>query len=162
MDLCVPQPTHDWRTGLPVLEGSRVRLREPVLSDAPSLFREICCPEVCAFVPPPPPTVAGVELVIERGIEWRRAGRGFCFGLQTLHAGELAGMLQNAGMRHAPPDITQQLLAGQDVDPSLVYFRTVPTFETSAPSLQWLTRAIFIGTGERHPNDVVIRVWRVE
>ena len=70
--------------------------------------------------------------------------------------------IQNAGMRHAPPDITQKLLAGQDVDPSLVYFRTVPTFETSAPGLQWLTRAIFIGTVERHPNDVVIRVWRVE
>ena len=50
--------------------------------------------------------------------------------------------IQNAGMRHAPPDITRRLLAGQDVDPSLVYFRTVPTFETEAPHLQWLTRAI--------------------
>ena len=70
--------------------------------------------------------------------------------------------IQNAGMRHAPPDVTQKLLAGQDVDPSLVYFRTVPTFETAASSLQWLTRAIFVATGERHPNDVVIRVWRVE
>ena len=70
--------------------------------------------------------------------------------------------IQNAGMRHAPPDITKRLLAGQDVDPSLVYFRTVPTFETQAPHLQWLTRAIFIGTGERHPNDVIVRVWKVE
>ena len=51
---------------------------------------------------------------------------------------------------------------GQDVDASLVYFRTVPTFETPAPNLQWLTRAIFIGTGERHPNDVIVRVWKVE
>ena len=70
--------------------------------------------------------------------------------------------IQNAGMRHAPPDITRRLLAGQDVDPSLVYFRTVPTFETQAPHLQWLTRAIFVGTGERHPNDVIVRVWKVE
>jgi hypothetical protein len=76
-------------------------------------------------------------------------------------AGELI-YIQNAGMRHAPPDITQKLLAGQDVDPALVYFRTVPTFETSAPSLQWLTRGIFVATGERHPSDVVIRVWKVE
>src|SRR5262245_50913343 len=52
--------------------------------------------------------------------------------------------IQNAGMRHAPPDITAKLLAGQDVDPSKVYFRTIPTFETSAPELQWLTRAIFV------------------
>ena len=40
--------------------------------------------------------------------------------------------------------------------------KTVPTFETSAPELQWLTRAIFIGTGERHPSEAVIRVWKVE
>lgn len=70
--------------------------------------------------------------------------------------------VQNAGMRHAPPAISQRLLAGQPVDPSLVYFRTVPTFETSAPELQWLTRAIFIGIGERQPSDVIIRFWRVE
>ena len=62
----------------------------------------------------------------------------------------------------APPDVTKKLLAGQPVDPSQVYFKTVPTFETSAPELQWLTRSIFIGTGERHPSDVVIRVWKVD
>jgi hypothetical protein len=70
--------------------------------------------------------------------------------------------IQNAGMRHAPPEVVQKLLAGEDVDPSRVYFRTIPTFETSAPGLQWLTRAIFIGIGERHPDDVIVRVWKVE
>jgi hypothetical protein len=70
--------------------------------------------------------------------------------------------VQNAGMRHAPPDVMQKLLAGQPVDPALVYFRTVPKFETSAPELQWLTRAVFVGTGERYPAEVVIRFWRVE
>jgi hypothetical protein len=70
--------------------------------------------------------------------------------------------VQNAGMRHAAPDVMQKLLAGQQVDPALVYFRTVPKFETSAPELQWLTRAIFVGTGERNPSDVVVRFWRLE
>lgn len=70
--------------------------------------------------------------------------------------------VQNAGMRHAAPDVMQKLLAGQMVDPSLVYFRTMPKFETAAPELQWLTRAIFIGVGERQPADVIIRFWRVE
>ncbi len=70
--------------------------------------------------------------------------------------------VQNAGMRHAAPDVMQKLLAGQAVDPSLVYFRTVPKFETSAPDLQWLTKAIFVGTGERFPTEVVIRFWRME
>ena len=70
--------------------------------------------------------------------------------------------IQNAGIRHAPPDVTKKLLAGEAVDPSLVYFRTVPQFETSAPELQWLTRSIFVAVGERHPTEVVVHVWRVE
>lgn len=70
--------------------------------------------------------------------------------------------VQNAGIRHAAPDVMKQLLAGQPVDPALVYFRTVPTFETAAPELQWLTRAIFVGVGQRNPSDVQIRFWRVE
>jgi hypothetical protein len=70
--------------------------------------------------------------------------------------------VQNGGMRHAAPDVMQKLLAGAQVDPALVYFRTVPRFETSAPDLQWLTRSVFVGTGERNPSDVIIRFWRVE
>lgn len=70
--------------------------------------------------------------------------------------------VQNAGMRHAPPDVMKKLLAGQQVDNAMVYFRTVPKFETAAPELQWLTRAIFVGIGERYPNDVVVRFWRLE
>ena len=70
--------------------------------------------------------------------------------------------IQNAGIRHAPPDVTKKLLAGEPVDASQVYFKTVPTFETSAPELQWLTRSIFVGTGERRPTEVIVHVWRVE
>lgn len=70
--------------------------------------------------------------------------------------------IQNAGIRHAPPDVVKKLVAGEPVDPALVYFKTVPTFETSAPELQWLTRAVFLGTGERYPTEVVIHVWKVE
>jgi Protein of unknown function (DUF3237) len=70
--------------------------------------------------------------------------------------------VQNAGMRHAAPAVMEKLLKGETVDPKLVYFRTVPIFETAAPDLQWLTRSVFVGTGERYPTEVVIRFWRVE
>ena len=69
--------------------------------------------------------------------------------------------VQNPGIRHAPPDVTAKLMAGQPVDPSLVYFRTAPKFETSVPELGWLMRSIFVGTGERHPADVVLRFWKL-
>ena len=70
--------------------------------------------------------------------------------------------VQNAGVRHAAPEVMQRLLRGERVDPKLVYFRTVPKFETSAPELQWLTRHVFVGSGERYPDEVVVRFWRVE
>ena len=69
--------------------------------------------------------------------------------------------VQNRGIRHAPAEVMTRLLAGEPVDASQVYFRTTPTFETAAPSLQWLTRSIVIGTGERQPLSVMIRFWRM-
>jgi hypothetical protein len=82
------------------------------------------------------------------------------YTLQT-DSGQLV-YVQNAGIRHAAPDVMQKLLAGQTVDPRLVYFRTVPKFETSVPELQWLTRSIFVGVGERFPSEVVVRFYRLE
>ena len=70
--------------------------------------------------------------------------------------------VQNAGIRHAAPDVMQKLLAGETVDPKLVYFRTVPKFETAVPELQWLARSIFVGIGERFPTEVVVRFYRLE
>jgi hypothetical protein len=69
--------------------------------------------------------------------------------------------IQNAGIRHASPEVTARLMKGEPVDPSQVYFRTVPKFETSAPELAWLMRSIFVGTGERYPSDVLMRFWKL-
>ncbi len=70
--------------------------------------------------------------------------------------------IRNRGLRHAAPEIARELLAGRPVDPALVYFRTSAKFETAAPELQWLTRAIFVGDADRHPDLVLVRLWRVE
>jgi hypothetical protein len=69
--------------------------------------------------------------------------------------------VSNLGIRHAPPDVIRRLNAGELVDQAQIYFRSVPKFETAAPDLQWLMRSIFIATGERYPNGVVIKFWRV-
>ena len=69
--------------------------------------------------------------------------------------------VRNRGLRHAAPEIMRKLLAGERVDPALVYFRTTPTFETTAPQLQVLTRSIFVGSGERYPDEVVLWFWKV-
>jgi len=69
--------------------------------------------------------------------------------------------VSNIGIRHAPPEIIKRLNAGEEVDQSQIYFRAVPKFETASPELEWLMRSIFICTGERRPNDVAIRFYRV-
>jgi hypothetical protein len=69
--------------------------------------------------------------------------------------------VSNIGIRHAPPEVMSRLNAGEVVDQSQIYFRAVPKFETDAPELEWLMKSIFVATGERYPNGVIIRFWRV-
>ena len=69
--------------------------------------------------------------------------------------------VQNNGIRHAPPEVMRRLNAGETVDQSEIYFRAVPKFETGDPELAWLMRSIFICTGERYPNGVIIRFYRL-
>ncbi len=69
--------------------------------------------------------------------------------------------VSNLGMRHASPEVMARLNAGEVVDQSDIYFRAVPTFETDDPELGWLMKHIFVCTGERYPNGVVIRFWKL-
>jgi hypothetical protein len=69
--------------------------------------------------------------------------------------------VRNRGVRHAPPDVMARLLAGEPVDPSLVYFATTPIFETAAAHLGWLTRSMFVGIGQRQPSSVLIQFWQI-
>jgi hypothetical protein len=65
------------------------------------------------------------------------------------------------GLRTGSVEVMQRLRSGQPVDPADYYFRAVPRFETPAPELQWMTRSVFLATGERYPDEVFIRFWRV-
>lgn len=114
-------------------------------------------------------TVRGPQLnakVLPGGADWQMIQSDGFTELDTRYTletdkGQLV-YVQNAGIRTAAPDVMQKLLAGEIVDPKLVYFRTVPKFETSAPELQWLARSIFVGIGERFPTEVVVRFYRLE
>lgn len=114
-------------------------------------------------------TFEGPEIsgrVLPGGADWQMIQPDGFSELDTRYALETDDgdviYVQNFGIRHAPPDVMSRLNAGEPVDPSSVYFRTMPRFETSAPDLQWLVRSVFVGTGERSPNGVLIRFWQVE
>ena len=91
--------TADWRIELPVLRSDRLLLREPVASDATVIFRELCVPEVCRYVPPPPAAVDGIDRMIAKSIERRQAGQAFLFGVQPAGDSDLAGILQFVSRR---------------------------------------------------------------
>ena len=77
-----------------------------------------------------------------------------------LESGDLL-YVTNRGMRHGPPDVLARLNAGEKVDQSVIYFRTVITVESAAPALQKLTRSILICAGERLPTEALLHVYRV-
>ena len=79
----------DWRTGLPVLTGKRVTLRELRMSDAASLFAMLTTEEVARFISPPPSTVEGFERFIAWTLRQRAAGTYVCYAV-TLHGFDTA------------------------------------------------------------------------
>lgn len=67
----------------------------------------------------------------------------------------------NRAVRTASPEVMAKIVRGEPVDPSTVYFRCSPSFETASPALSWITERLFIGTGARHPDQVVMRFFEV-
>jgi hypothetical protein len=69
--------------------------------------------------------------------------------------------VENTGIRFGPVDLLQKLKRGEPVDPALIYFRTVPKFETGSEKYRWLMQNLFIGSAARHADRVVIDVHQV-
>lgn len=69
--------------------------------------------------------------------------------------------VHNHGLRHGPEAVMQRLVAGEHVDPSEYYFRTVPSFSAPAGRYEWLNRSIFVGAGARYASSIKLWVYRV-
>jgi hypothetical protein len=69
--------------------------------------------------------------------------------------------VENRGVRFGPVELLQRLKRGEPVDPQLIYFRTVPKFETGAAKYRWLMESLFVGSAARHADRVVIDVHQV-
>ncbi|HUZ33630.1 MAG TPA: DUF3237 domain-containing protein [Xanthobacteraceae bacterium] len=69
--------------------------------------------------------------------------------------------VKNLGLRHGPPEIIAALAAGQPVDPASYYFRGAAFFTTGAPRYAWMTRHVTVASGERQPDAVKLKFYRV-
>lgn len=89
-------------------------------------------------------------------------------GLTELHARYVIELddgalvyVENTGLRFGSPAALDKIRRGEPVEPGLIYFRTVPRFETAAADHAWLGRHIFLGAGIRRPDLVEIRLFQV-
>jgi hypothetical protein len=69
--------------------------------------------------------------------------------------------IENVGIRFGPKELLDRIAKGEVVDPNLIYFRSVPKFETGAAKYRWLMENLFVGVGARHPDRVEIDVHQV-
>jgi hypothetical protein len=69
--------------------------------------------------------------------------------------------VENKGIRFGPLELLQKLKRGEPVDPSLIYCRTVPKFETGHEKYRWLMEHLFVASAARHADRVVIDVHQV-
>jgi len=69
--------------------------------------------------------------------------------------------VENTGIRTGSAEDIAKIARGEKVDPSRIYFRSYPRFETAAPALSWLHKQIFVGTGARFPDHVELCFYRV-
>ena len=89
-----PVVSSDWQSGLPVLSGTRVTLRDLRVSDAASLFAMLTTEEVTRFISPPPSTVEGFERFIQWTIRQRSAGQYVCFAVTPAGDDTAIGIVQ--------------------------------------------------------------------
>jgi len=89
-----PTVTTDWRTGLPLLTGNLVSLRELQASDAPALFAALSSQQVSKFISPPPATVEGFGRFISWAIRQRQAGQYLCFAIVPQGSDTAVGIFQ--------------------------------------------------------------------
>jgi len=104
--------------------------------------------------------------VLPGGADWQliRADGTACLDARyTLETDDGALIyVSNQGYRHGPPEAMQAITRGEAVDPALIYTRTTPWFETSAPRYAWLNRTVCVGTGARRPAAVELEFFEVK
>lgn len=110
------------------------------------------------------PGLSGV--ILPGGADWQTIRPDGVTLLQARYTirfddGVTAGVI-NTGVRRAAPEVVARLTSGEVVDPALYYFRATPVFEVGPGAHGWLTESVFLSVGERLPDRVRLKVFRVD
>ena len=104
--------------------------------------------------------------ILAGGADWQSVR--LTDGVAQIHArytlrhedGTLVSVVDR-GVRRGPPEVMARLAAGEDVDPSLYYFRTTPRFQVQDGPHRWLAENVFVGRGARRPDGVELEIFRL-
>ena len=112
-------------------------------------------------------TVSGrvTGTVLPGGTDWQRVRPDGTTELEAHYAirtdrGEMIEA-RASGIRSGPDAAMKALLAGETVDPALIYFRVAYRFVTDAAGLRELATRLFVGVGRRDPARVQIDIHAV-
>ncbi|MCC6539872.1 MAG: DUF3237 family protein [Bryobacterales bacterium] len=113
-------------------------------------------------------TVSGPRLsgkVLPGGADWQTVRPDGVLEIEARYFIEAADgariAVTNRGLRRGPPEVLQRLARGEAVHPGEYYFRTSPVMEAPHGPHRWLNDSIFVATGERYRDYVLIRFYRM-
>jgi Protein of unknown function (DUF3237) len=104
--------------------------------------------------------------VLSGGADWqviRDDGTTAVYARYTLRTtdGQVISVA-NTGVRRGPPDVLRRLAAGERVNPAAYYFRSTPVFDVADGRFAWLRENVFVCTGAREANRVLLDCFTVE
>ena len=113
-------------------------------------------------------TVSGPRIngrILNTGADWQTI---FADGLAELdtryamqtHDGAVID-IRNFGFRHGSAEVLQAVARGETVDPKSYYMRTQARLETGDERYAWVNRTLFVGSGSRLANTVVMSLFAI-
>lgn len=111
-------------------------------------------------------TVKGQRIngrILNLGADWQTIFEGGLAELDTRYAIETDDgatiEIINYGYRHGPPDVIAALARGDDVPPDAYYMRTHARLETGDANYAWVNRTLFVGSGARFSDKVIVSLF---
>ena len=113
-------------------------------------------------------TVRGSEIngkLLNVGADWQTIFNNGVAELDTryameTHDGAIIEII-NYGYRHGPADVLAAIAKGEDVSPDNYYMRTQARLETGDERYDWVNRTLFVGTGGRLKDSVLMSVYAI-
>lgn len=113
-------------------------------------------------------TVSGPRLsgrILNLGADWQTVFDDGLAQLDTRYAfetddGALIEII-NFGYRHGPEEVIAALACGEDVPADSYYMRTHARLETGDSRYAWVNKSLFLGTGTREKERVVVDLFLI-